>query len=52
MSVKSLDHIQIAMPGGQEAEARAFYQDLLGIREVKSLPILLSAAVAGLNLVG
>jgi catechol 2,3-dioxygenase-like lactoylglutathione lyase family enzyme len=40
MSVKSLDHIQIAMPGGQEAEARAFYQDLLGIREVKKPPNL------------
>ena len=40
MSVKSLDHIHIAMPRGREAEARAFYQDLLGIREVAKPPNL------------
>lgn len=34
MSVKSLDHIQIAMPPGGEAKARAFYHGLLGIPEV------------------
>ena len=33
MPVKSLDHIQLAMPAGREAEARAFYADLLGIPE-------------------
>jgi len=33
MSIKSLDHIQLAMPAGREAEARAFYADLLGIPE-------------------
>ena len=38
MSVKSLDHIHIAR--GREAEARAFYQDLLGIREVAKPPNL------------
>jgi len=27
----SLDHIQLATPAGREAEARAFYADLLGI---------------------
>lgn len=31
MPVQSLDHIQLAMPPGREAEARAFYADLLGI---------------------
>jgi catechol 2,3-dioxygenase-like lactoylglutathione lyase family enzyme len=33
MPIKSLDHIQLAMPAGREAEARAFYADLLGIPE-------------------
>ena len=34
MKVQSLDHIQLAMPPDREAEARAFYADLLGIPEV------------------
>jgi catechol 2,3-dioxygenase-like lactoylglutathione lyase family enzyme len=34
MAIVALDHIQLAMPKGGEAEARAFYQDLLGIPEV------------------
>ncbi len=29
-----LDHLQLAMPPGQEAAARAFYEGLLGFREV------------------
>jgi catechol 2,3-dioxygenase-like lactoylglutathione lyase family enzyme len=29
-----IDHIQLAMPGGEENKARAFYQDLLGMKEV------------------
>src|SRR6478735_9409647 len=33
MPIKSLDHIQLAMPKGREAEARAFYAALLGIPE-------------------
>jgi catechol 2,3-dioxygenase-like lactoylglutathione lyase family enzyme len=33
MPIKSLDHIQLAMPPGREAEARAFYADLLGLPE-------------------
>jgi catechol 2,3-dioxygenase-like lactoylglutathione lyase family enzyme len=33
--VKSLDHVQLAMPAGGEADARAFYQGALGIPEVK-----------------
>jgi catechol 2,3-dioxygenase-like lactoylglutathione lyase family enzyme len=28
------DHVQLAMPAGQEAAARAFYSDLLGLKEV------------------
>jgi catechol 2,3-dioxygenase-like lactoylglutathione lyase family enzyme len=35
MPVKLLDHLQLAMPAGREAEARAFYQGVLGIPEVK-----------------
>jgi catechol 2,3-dioxygenase-like lactoylglutathione lyase family enzyme len=33
MPIKALDHIQLAMPAGREAEARAFYAGLLGIPE-------------------
>jgi catechol 2,3-dioxygenase-like lactoylglutathione lyase family enzyme len=32
--VTSLDHVQLAMPAGREPEARAFYQEVLGIPEV------------------
>jgi catechol 2,3-dioxygenase-like lactoylglutathione lyase family enzyme len=31
----ALDHVQIAMPAGREAAARAFYGDLLGLAEVE-----------------
>src|SRR5437764_7793161 len=33
-SVRRLDHVQLAMPAGQEAEAIAFYEGLLGITNV------------------
>ena len=29
----AVDHVQLAMPRGREAEARDFYQDLLGLEE-------------------
>ncbi|MGH6673505.1 MAG: VOC family protein [Stellaceae bacterium] len=32
--VVALDHLQLAMPGGREAEARAFYSGILGLREI------------------
>ena len=35
-----MDHIQLAMTGGREDEARAFYQDVLGIPEVAKPPHL------------
>ena len=35
MSIKSIDHILLAMPPGREADARAFYEGLLGIPEVR-----------------
>ena len=34
MILQSMDHVLLAMPAGREAEARAFYQALLGIPEV------------------
>lgn len=34
MPILSIDHIQIAMPAGQEDQARAFYVDLLGFIEI------------------
>ena len=40
MKVVSIDHVQLAMPAGREAEARAFYADILGIREQPKPPHL------------
>lgn len=37
-----LDHLQLAMPAGEEDQARAFYRDLLGLLEVPK-----PAALAG-----
>ena len=34
MSILSIDHIQIAMPAGQEDRARAFYVNILGFTEI------------------
>ena len=34
MPILAIDHVQLAMPAGREDDARAFYQDMLGIREV------------------
>jgi len=34
MSIIGIDHIQLAMPAGQEEKARAFYSHLLGIPEI------------------
>ena len=40
MRVVGLDHVQVAMPAGREAEARRFYAELLGIPEVPKPPAL------------
>src|SRR5690349_2150916 len=40
MPVRSIDHVQLAMPPGREAEARAFYAGVLGIPEVEKPPHL------------
>jgi catechol 2,3-dioxygenase-like lactoylglutathione lyase family enzyme len=34
MTVTGIDHVQVAAPGGCEAEARAFYGGLLGLEEL------------------
>jgi catechol 2,3-dioxygenase-like lactoylglutathione lyase family enzyme len=40
MKICSIDHVQLAMPAGGEAEARAFYADILGISEQPKPPHL------------
>src|SRR3990167_9235649 len=34
MTLRAIDHVQIAIPVGGEAQARPFYGDLLGLTEV------------------
>jgi catechol 2,3-dioxygenase-like lactoylglutathione lyase family enzyme len=34
MELRSIDHVQVAGPPGCEPAARAFYGDLLGLREI------------------
>ena len=36
----AIDHVQLAMPGGGEDRARAFYGELLGMKEVAKPPEL------------
>ena len=40
MRIKAINHVQLAMPCGKEAVARAFYEDVLGLPEVKKPPNL------------
>ena len=40
MKILSIDHIQIAMPPGEEAKARAFYVNVLGFTEIPKPPKL------------
>jgi catechol 2,3-dioxygenase-like lactoylglutathione lyase family enzyme len=40
MAVVRIDHILIAMPAGREAEARDFYDGVLGMREKIKPPVL------------
>jgi catechol 2,3-dioxygenase-like lactoylglutathione lyase family enzyme len=40
MRISAIDHVQLAMPPGREAEARRFYADTLGIPEVPKPPEL------------
>lgn len=41
MPTLHLDHVQIAMPAGEEAAARRFYGELLGLPEIPKPPALL-----------
>ena len=34
MGIEAFEHVQLAMPEGQEDSARSFYRDLLGMTEV------------------
>ncbi len=34
IKIKRLDHIQICIPKGREDQARAFYTDILGFKEI------------------
>jgi catechol 2,3-dioxygenase-like lactoylglutathione lyase family enzyme len=34
MAFTKIDHVQLAMPAGEEERARAFYRDLLGMAEL------------------
>jgi hypothetical protein len=38
--IVGVDHVQLAMPAGREAEARAFYAGLLSIPELAKPPTL------------
>ncbi|MFM5925238.1 MAG: VOC family protein [Novosphingobium sp.] len=38
--VVGIEHVQLAMPAGEEDAARAFYADLLGLPEVPKPPLL------------
>ena len=41
MRIKSIEHVQLAMPPGREADARKFYGELLGIPEKPKPPQLM-----------
>jgi len=38
--ILSIDHVQIAMPAGEEAKARSFYVDILDFTEISKPPQL------------
>ena len=38
--IRALDHVQLAMPPGEEAKARAFYGGVLGMAEEEKPPVL------------
>ena len=40
MKILSIDHVQIAMPEGEEDTARAFYVNILGFSEIPKPPEL------------
>lgn len=40
MTVQAIDHVQLAMPSGEETAAIAFYEGLLGLSNVAKPPAL------------
>jgi catechol 2,3-dioxygenase-like lactoylglutathione lyase family enzyme len=40
INIKRLDHVQVCVPRGMEAEARAFYGGLLGLEEIEKPEVL------------
>lgn len=40
MKITALDHVQLAMPAGEEAAARRFYGEVLGLREIGKPAVL------------
>jgi len=40
MKILSIDHVQIAMPSGEEEKARSFYINVLGFTEIPKPPVL------------
>jgi catechol 2,3-dioxygenase-like lactoylglutathione lyase family enzyme len=40
MPIRAIDHVQLAMPRGEEAAARGFYAGVLGLEEVAKPPEL------------
>ena len=42
VKIVGLDHLQLAMPPGQEAEARRFYSEILGLAEIAKPEPLMS----------
>jgi len=40
MTLLAIDHVQLAMPAGDEDKARTFYRDILGLDEVTKPPAL------------
>lgn len=38
MPIIGIDHVQLAMPAGQEEQARGFYRDVLGLPETPKPP--------------
>ncbi len=40
MTLETIDHVQAAMPAGEEERARGFYRDLLGLPEQPKPPEL------------
>jgi catechol 2,3-dioxygenase-like lactoylglutathione lyase family enzyme len=40
MRLEAIDHVQLAMPAGEEPKARAFYSGILGLAEIPKPPVL------------